>query len=71
MAREYSKLEKVRLEKADQLREQGIEPYPAHSERSHYAQAAIQEFENSESAGKDELVRATLVGRIRSLRAMG
>jgi len=71
MAREYSNLEKVRLEKADQMHELGIDPYPAHSERSHYTQAAIQEFETSESSGKDEVIQATLVGRIRSLRAMG
>lgn len=71
MAEEYSNLEKVRLEKADQLREQGVDPYPAHSERTHYTQAAIREFETSESSGKAEVVQATLVGRIRSLRAMG
>jgi lysyl-tRNA synthetase class 2 len=71
MAREYSNLEKVRLDKADQLREQGIEPYPAHSERSHSAQAAIEAFEGSEAAGEEEVVEATLVGRLRSLRAMG
>ncbi len=71
MAREYSNLEKVRLEKAEQLREQGIDPYPAHSERSHYTQAVIREFETGESSGKDEVLQATLVGRIRSLRAMG
>ena len=71
MEREYSNLEKVRLEKADQLREQGIEPYPAHSERSHYAQAVIEQFETSESAGEKDVIQATLVGRIRSLRAMG
>ena len=71
MAREYSNLENVRLEKAEQLREQGIEPYPAHSERSHSAQAAIAAFQGSEAAGEDEAVNATLVGRLRSLRAMG
>jgi lysyl-tRNA synthetase class 2 len=71
MAGEYSKLENVRLEKADQLRQQGIEPYPAHSERSHNTGTAIQEFETREASGKDEVLQATLVGRIRSLRAMG
>jgi len=71
MAKEYSNLEKVRLEKADQLREQGIDPYPAHSERSHFTREAIQEFESSESSGKEQVVPATLVGRIRSLRTMG
>lgn len=71
MAQEYSNLEKVRLEKAAYLREQGIDPYPAHSERTHYTREAIQEFEKSESQGEDRAVAATLVGRIRSIRIMG
>ena len=71
MDREYSNLEKVRLEKVDQLREQGIDPYPAHSERSHTNQEVIQAFEDNESSGVDQSVEATLVGRIRSVRPMG
>ena len=71
MEREYTNLEKVRLEKAEQLRGQGVDPYPAHSERSHYNQAAIQAFEASEASGDGETVLVTLVGRIRSMRAMG
>ncbi len=71
MAREYSNLERIRLEKVDQLREQGIEPYPAHSERSHTSLEAIQAFEAGEVAGEEQQVFATLVGRIRSMRAMG
>lgn len=71
MPREYSNLEKVRLEKVDQLREQGIDPYPAHSERSQTNLEAIQAFEDSESSGGDQAVEATLVGRLRSMRPMG
>ena len=71
MEREYTNLEKVRLEKAEQLRGQGVDPYPAYSERSHYNQAAIQAFEASEASGDAETVLVTLVGRIRSMRAMG
>jgi len=71
MPREYSNLERVRLEKVDQLREQGIDPYPAHSERSHTSQEAIQAFETSEASGGDQVVDVTLVGRLRSLRPMG
>lgn len=71
MAQEYTNLEKVRLEKVSYLREQGIDPYPAHSERTHYTREAIQEFEKSESQGEDRTVAATLVGRIRSIRIMG
>jgi len=71
MPREYSNLERVRLEKVDQLREQGIDPYPVHSERSHTSQGAIQAFEASEASGGDQVVDVTLVGRLRSIRPMG
>ncbi|UCF27596.1 MAG: lysine--tRNA ligase, partial [Chloroflexota bacterium] len=71
MTREYSKLEKIRLEKVEQLREQGVEPYPAQSERSHSTQEAIAAFEVVEAKGGEAAVQASLVGRIRSLRAMG
>ena len=71
MAQEFSNLEKVRLEKADQLRQMGVDPYPAHSERTHTTQDVVREFEDRESSGVDESIQAILVGRIRSLRAMG
>ncbi len=35
MAAEYSKLEKVRLEKIGTLRAEGIEPYPTRAKRTH------------------------------------
>jgi len=71
MTREYSNLEKIRLEKVEQLREQGIDPYPAQSERSHSSQEAIKAFEVVEAERGETEVTATLVGRLRSLRAMG
>ena len=70
MPREYSNLERVRLDKVDQLREQGIDPYPVHSERSHTSQEAIQAFEAREASGGDQVVDVTLVGRLRSIRPM-
>jgi lysyl-tRNA synthetase class 2 len=71
MEREYSNLEKVRLEKAARLREEGVNPYPAHSQRSHYAQEVIREFEENEASGVEEALNAILVGRIRAIRSMG
>jgi lysyl-tRNA synthetase class 2 len=71
MEREYSNLEQVRLQKVDQLREQGIDPYPAHSERTHTNQEVVQAFKDSESSGDGQAIEATLVGRIRSMRPMG
>ncbi len=71
MAREYSNLEKVRIQKANELRDQGIEPYPAYSKRSHSTTEAIAAYENTETSEVDQVVKVTLVGRLRSLRPMG
>ncbi|HLE14648.1 MAG TPA: amino acid--tRNA ligase-related protein, partial [Anaerolineales bacterium] len=71
MTIENSPLEQVRLEKLERLRQQGIEPYPAHSERTHTSRQAIQAFEQAEAAGGEQVVHATLVGRLRSMRPMG
>ena len=76
MNTKYSKLEKTRLEKAERLREEGLEPYPNRVERSHTSVEIIEAFEAldggvSEPESPDEPLRATLVGRIRSMRPMG
>ena len=71
MAAEYTKLEKVRLEKIETLRAEGIEPYPTRAKRTHTSQEAIQAFEQAEAAGQEEPVTVTLAGRLRSIRTMG
>jgi lysyl-tRNA synthetase, class II len=76
MSAKYSSIEQNRLEKVERLRSQGIEPYPTRAERTHTSQQAIAEFERAEAAAaatgsEAEPVRATLVGRLRSIRAMG
>jgi len=71
MATEYTKLEKVRLEKIETLRAEGIEPYPTRAKRTHTSQESIQAFEQAEAAGQDEKVSVTLAGRLRSMRTMG
>jgi lysyl-tRNA synthetase class 2 len=71
MSREYSNLEKVRLEKVERLRGQDVDLYPAHSERSHTSQEAILAYEASETSASEQPVEVTLVGRLRSLRPMG
>lgn len=70
MAAEYSNLEQIRLEKIDELRAEGIEPFPHRAERTHTNVEAIEAFETSEGDEAAE-VRATLVGRLRSMRPMG
>ena len=71
MATEFSNLEQIRLEKLERLREKGIEPYPARAQRTHTSLEAIKAFESSEAAGEGKVVKATLVGRLRSIRLMG
>ena len=68
---EYSNLEKIRLDKVETLRAEGIEPYPTRAQRTHFSQDAICAFEAVETSGSEEPVQATLAGRIRAMRPMG
>ena len=74
---EYSPLEKIRLEKIEELRAEGFDPYPTRAERTHTSAEAIALFEAAESASRASAgedvpeVRATLAGRLRAVRAMG
>ena len=66
---EYNTLEKIRLQKLEELRAEGIEAYPTRAKRTHTSAEAIAEFEAKE---KDNVeVKATLAGRIRATRTMG
>jgi lysyl-tRNA synthetase class 2 len=75
MINELTSLEKNRLEKLEQLRSKGIEPYPTRTTRTHTSQEASQLFEAAEAAAaKGEVVppvKAEVAGRLRSLRPMG
>jgi len=72
---EYTSLEKIRLEKIESLRKEGVEPYPTRAERTHTSAQAIAAFEAAEKdspAGQPPAdVKVTLTGRIRAARAMG
>jgi lysyl-tRNA synthetase class 2 len=46
---EYSPLEKIRLEKIEELRAEGFDPYPTRAERTHTSAEAIALFEVAES----------------------
>jgi lysyl-tRNA synthetase, class II len=71
----YTSLEKIRLEKIEQLRRENVEPYPTRAERTHTSLAAIKAFEASESnvsAGQPPAkVEVILAGRLRATRPMG
>lgn len=66
---EYNSLEKIRLQKLEELRAEGIEPYPTRAQRTHTSAEAIAEFEAAEKDGRE--VKATVAGRIRASRTMG
>ena len=66
---EYSSLEKIRLQKIEEMRAEGIEPYPLRAERTHTSAQAIAAFAEAEKTGGE--IRATLAGRIRAVRPMG
>ncbi len=66
---EYTSLEKIRLEKLEELRAEGIDAYPARATRTHTSAQVIAEFEIAEKENRE--LKATVVGRIRATRAMG
>ena len=66
---EYNSLEKIRLQKIEELRAEGVEPYPTRAERTHTSAEAIAAFEFAEKDAQE--VSVTLAGRIRATRPMG
>ncbi|HEX8990863.1 MAG TPA: lysine--tRNA ligase [Anaerolineales bacterium] len=66
---DYTSLEKIRLQKIEDLRQAGIDAYPTRAQRTHTSTGAIAAFEAAEKAGQD--VTVTLAGRIRAVRPMG
>jgi lysyl-tRNA synthetase class 2 len=66
--REFSNLERQRLEKLEWLREQGVDPYPHRVERTHSIAEAIAAYQ---SAGEGTEVQVAVAGRLKSIRIMG
>ena len=66
---EYNSLEKIRLQKLEELRAEGIEAYPTRAHRTHLSTEAIAEFDAAEKEAKE--VRVIVAGRIRAMRPMG
>ncbi len=66
---EYSSLEKIRLQKLEELQAEGFEPYPTRARRTHTSVQAIAGLEASEKEGAE--LQAVLAGRIRATRSMG
>jgi lysyl-tRNA synthetase, class II len=68
---ERNDLEKIRLEKIEQMRARGVEPYPTRAAPTHNLQQALDAFLAAEAAGVTEPVAVTLAGRMRAVRLMG
>ena len=66
---EYTPLEKIRLQKLEELRAEGVEAFPTRARRTHMSTEAISEFEQKENDNVE--VKVTLAGRIRASRSMG
>jgi len=64
-------LEKIRVEKIERMRAEGIEPYPTRSEVTHSVEQALSLFAAAEQAGSTDPVEVTVGGRLRSMRLMG
>ncbi|RUM72118.1 MAG: lysine--tRNA ligase, partial [Sulfurovum sp.] len=64
-----------RIKKADRLREEGINPYPANIEKGMPSKEFLQTFDYVKALDaeekKDESKRVTLTGRIKFVRIMG
>jgi len=68
---ELSDLEKIRYNKIQTLRDQGIEPFPTRSEVTATIADAMHEFESAENGPNVKVTRATIAGRLRAIRVMG
>ncbi len=66
-------LEKIRVEKLESLRQQGIEPYPTRNSVSHQITEVVNSFVAFEKENPEQVFTTTFTvgGRIRSKRAMG
>src|SRR3989344_890632 len=67
MSDKIEELRNVRIQKLEELKKQGIDPYPVHSARTHKIEDALSGFDKL-SETKTEV---TLAGRIRSIRTHG
>ena len=67
MSEKIEELRQVKIQKLEQLKALGIDPYPADSKRTHQIGVALSSFDDL-SASKEPV---SLVGRIRSIRTHG
>ncbi|MEN6524758.1 MAG: lysine--tRNA ligase [Anaerolineaceae bacterium] len=68
---ELTDLEKIRMEKLQNLVARGVEPYPTRANPTHTIQEALTLLEAAEKAGGELPKGITLTGRLRAMRPMG
>jgi lysyl-tRNA synthetase class 2 len=68
---EYTELEKIRLQKIEQMRQAGIDPYPTRAHVNMLIDEALIAFTAMEGQADPQPVSPILAGRMRSLRLMG
>jgi lysyl-tRNA synthetase class 2 len=68
---DYTSLEKIRLQKIEELKAEGVQPYPPRAKRTHTSAQAIAAFEAAEKQQEPQEVAVTLAGRLRAVRPMG
>jgi lysyl-tRNA synthetase class 2 len=69
-AMELTDLEQQRVKKLEDLKSQGVKPYPNRVERTHTVDEALAAFRAAEEEGQEGPVVA-VTGRLRSMRVMG
>lgn len=68
----FNEYQRQRYEKIQELREQGIDPYPPRAHRTHLSREAVAAFEAAMAEGQPgEPVWVTVGGRIVAIRVMG
>jgi lysyl-tRNA synthetase class 2 len=65
------RISEQRLQKLQNIRALGVDPYPARFKPSHLAQKAIDLLIEQEKSGKSETINVTIAGRIMAKRSMG
>lgn len=68
---EFSELEMQRLNKLEQMRANGMEPFPTRSYKNCSNADAIAAFKKAEAGSFEEPVEVVLAGRLRAIRNMG
>ena len=71
MSSRTDRISQQRLQKLNNIRAMGIDPYPPRFKRTHTAQQTIDLLTAQEQSGKAETITATVAGRVMAHRSMG